>query len=66
MPFYDFLCSKCKTVIELKKSIHDDTCPLCCNEGCDGIEMVRIISKTSFALKGLGWAAEGYSKTGID
>lgn len=57
---------KCKAVIELTKSIKDDTLPLCCNEDCGGIEMPQIISKSGFHLKGLGWSAEGYSKTGID
>lgn len=66
MPRYEFECKKCKDVIELVKSINDESCPLCCKEGCDGIEMERILSvSTTFHLKGLGWAAEGYSKTGI-
>jgi hypothetical protein len=35
--------------------------------GCDGQqEMEQIISKSSFALKGMGWASEGYSKSGVD
>ncbi len=66
MPLYTFECPKCKERIELMKSIKDDSCPLCCIEGCDGIEMNHIIVGSSFHLKGLGWAAEGYSKTGVD
>lgn len=67
MPTYDFECPKCKHTVEIQKSIHDETLPLCCEDKCDGnIEMVQIISKSSFHLKGLGWSAEGYSKTGID
>jgi predicted nucleic acid-binding Zn ribbon protein len=46
-------------------SINDETAPVCCEPGCDGQqEMERIISTTSFALKGQGWAADGYSKGG--
>lgn len=67
MPRYDFFCQKCGHEVEVTKSIHDDTKPMCCEPGCDGHqEMEQLIRGTSFALKGLGWAAEGYSKTGID
>ncbi len=66
MPVYEFCCPKCKKVIELQKSIHDESRPLCCEPDCGDIEMEQIISRSSFHLKGLGWAAEGYSKTGID
>ena len=63
MPRYDFRCSKCGAKVELEKSIHDDSAPLCCAEGCDGnVVMERIISATSFQLKGGGWAPEGYAK----
>lgn len=67
MPRYDFECAVCHNVIELQKSIHDETAPLCFAPGCDGKhEMERLIGGSTFHLKGLGWAAEGYSKTGID
>ena len=66
MPKYDFRCPKCEYVIELEKSINDDSVPLCCEESCTATPMVQQISLSNFHLKGLGWAAEGYSKTGID
>lgn len=66
MPRYDFSCPKCKRVVELQRSIKDETLPLCCEEGCGGIEMEQIISKTAFSLKGGGWAATGYSKVMVD
>lgn len=66
MPQYEFQCPKCKAVVELKKSMDDETNPLCLEAGCDANqEMERIISGTSFALKGMGWASDGYSKTGL-
>lgn len=65
MPTYEFRCTKCGREIELQRSIKDETLPLCCEEGCDGIEMQQLISRSAFHLKGLGWAAEGYSKTGL-
>lgn len=67
MPVYEFRCSKCRRVVELQKSMSDESCPFCCEPGCDGQqEMERIISGTSFALKGMGWASDGYSKSGVD
>lgn len=65
MPLYEFQCTKCEKVVELQMSMDDETTPLCCEENC-GIEMVRIISRSTFHLKGLGWSSEGYSKTGVD
>lgn len=60
MPNYEWECQKCHQVLELFQSISDKNVPLCCNDECGGIEMVRIISKTSFQLKGSGWAKDGY------
>lgn len=66
MARYDFECPKCHLRVEITRSINDDTNPLCCAEGCDGnIEMQQVISLSNFHLKGLGWSAEGYSKTGL-
>ncbi len=63
MPIYEFRCPKCRRTIELQKSIHDESAPICCEEGCDGQqEMERVISSSSFSLKGAGWARDGYSK----
>ena len=66
MPRYDFACPKCGHRIEITKSMNDESVPLCCEDGCTAIPMVQQISLSNFHLKGLGWAAEGYSKTGID
>lgn len=52
--------------MELQRSLHDDTDPLCCEEGCDGqVSMTRLISAPAFHLKGFGWASDGYSKGGM-
>lgn len=66
MAVHVFECPKCKVRIELQRSIKDETVPLCCGDDCNAIEMEQIIVASNFHLKGLGWAAEGYSKTGID
>lgn len=63
MPRYDFKCPKCKIVVELEKSIHDDSLPVCCADGCDGnIAMDRLIGGSSFQLSGECWSKDGYSK----
>ena len=67
MPTYEFECVKCHKVIELQRSIKDESTPKCFEDGCDGQqEMEQIISKSAFTLKGMGWASDGYSKTGVD
>lgn len=65
MPTYEFLCQKCKKVVELQRSMKDESPVLCCEESCGDIEMEQLISRSTFHLKGLGWSAEGYDKTGI-
>lgn len=66
MARYDFHCSKCGSTVEIERSIIDESQPVCCNVGCDGnVVMEQVISAPAFHLKGLGWAAEGYSKTGV-
>lgn len=59
MPIYTYECSKCKAVIELEQSIVSRVAPMCLNENCT-LEMVSIIGKTSFILKGSSWARDGY------
>ena len=62
MAIYDFQCPRCKRVIELEMKITDDLKPLCFEGTCDGVEMSKLMSKTSFVLVGGGWAKDGYSR----
>ena len=58
MPVYEYECQSCNEVIEIWQSLSEDpasTCP-----SCKG-ELKKIISKSSFQLKGGGWFADGYS-----
>lgn len=61
MPFYDYKCKECKALLEdVKQGINEKRltiCPKCKEEALE-----RLISKTSFALKGKGWGDQGYSK----
>ena len=57
MPIYEYQCPCCQSVFEEWQSGFDEqdmACPDC------GKESKRLISQTSFHLKGGGWYADGY------
>lgn len=58
MPIYEYKCPNCGDTVELFKRISDDTLPVCSD--C-GVEMIKLISNTSFILKGSGWYKTDYS-----
>lgn len=58
MPIYEYRCKKCKTEKEELQG-YDDPPPKC--EKCEK-EMQKVISQTSFQLKGGGWYKDGYQK----
>ncbi|MEE9366936.1 MAG: FmdB family zinc ribbon protein [Dehalococcoidales bacterium] len=60
MPSYDYECEDCGKVCERNHGMDFAAiCVLC--DVCDG-PTVRLISSTSFQLRGDGWASDGYSK----
>jgi putative FmdB family regulatory protein len=59
MPIYEYCCEDCRQIFEeWQKDFKDreKVCPVC------GGTSQRLISNTSFVLKGGGWYASGYSK----
>jgi putative FmdB family regulatory protein len=59
MPIYEYECDKCGHAFEREQRISDPpvkTCPK-----CKGRKVTKLISQTSFVLKGGGWYADGYS-----
>jgi len=59
MPMYEYQCSDCGNQFEIRQKFSDEPlkqCPEC------GGSVEKLISQTSFSLKGNGWYAEGYSK----
>ncbi|MBU0730217.1 MAG: zinc ribbon domain-containing protein [Proteobacteria bacterium] len=60
MPVYEYECQSCEKIIEMWQSIADAPATTCPN--CSG-DLKKIISMSTFQLKGGGWYADGYSNT---
>lgn len=58
MPVYEYECLDCGKQFEVFQSIKDNPLKKC--KFCKG-SVRRLISQTSFALKGGGWYQDGYS-----
>ena len=61
MPLYEYGCDGCGHTLEIQQKLADaplKTCPTC---GKD--ELNKIISATSFVLKGGGWYKDGYGSS---
>ena len=61
MPIYDYHCAKCDREFEVEQRITEDpikTCPHCRSR-----KVKRLISQTSFVLKGGGWYSDLYSSS---
>jgi putative FmdB family regulatory protein len=58
MPLFDYECIQCGNTLEIIQKIGESNpeCPECRGE------TRRLISKSSFRLKGEGWASDGYNK----
>lgn len=59
MPIYEYACGKCGHEFEVEQRITADpikTCP-----ECRARKVKRLISQTSFVLKGGGWYSDLYS-----
>lgn len=58
MPVYEYECKECQKVFEVQQKISEEplkTCP-----DCQG-QVRKLMSMTSFQLRGGGWYADGYS-----
>ncbi len=60
MPIYEYNCDKCG-VFEITQRITENPLRKC--PTCKG-KVERIVSRTSFILKGSGWYATDYAKSG--
>jgi len=61
MPTYEYLCEKCEHEFEREQRISDPpvkTCPECRSR-----RVKKLISRTSFVLKGGGWYSDLYASS---
>ncbi|MBE0598765.1 MAG: zinc ribbon domain-containing protein [Desulfuromonadales bacterium] len=59
MPMYEYRCDQCGVVFEARQKFSD--APLTECNSCGG-SVQKLISQTSFSLKGNGWYQQGYSE----
>jgi putative FmdB family regulatory protein len=60
MPLYEYQCMKCGTIEEAIQKFSD--APLSTCRHCSG-QLNKLISQSSFHLKGSGWYVTDYAKT---
>jgi len=58
MPIYEYRCDKCGEEFELFRSVTDNGTPSC--RYCHG-PVKKLISRSSFHLKGTGWYVTDYA-----
>jgi len=61
MPIYEYVCDKCGTLLEVVQKMSDRPLSRC--KKCGG-KLERIISRSSFVLKGSGWYVTDYARKG--
>jgi len=59
MPLYEYECSQCGKIVEVLQKFSDKPLKTC--EHCSG-SLHRIVSQSSFHLKGTGWYVTDYAK----
>ncbi len=59
MPIYEYRCDQCGNHIEVIQKFSDNPLERC--EVCQG-HLTKLISQTSFQLKGTGWYVTDYAR----
>lgn len=62
MPIYEYKCLKCGHQFENLQKVNSDDLIIC--PKCKAPKLQRLISNTSFQLKGSGWYVTDYKKSG--
>ena len=61
MPIYEYRCDECGAVVEKIQSFSAPPPDSC--DACGGGPMQKLISQSSFVLKGGGWYKDGYASS---
>jgi putative FmdB family regulatory protein len=64
MPVYEYQCKACDHEFEREQRISDNPLKKC--PACGAMKAKRLISRTSFVLKGGGWYSDLYSTPRAD
>jgi putative FmdB family regulatory protein len=64
MPVYEYICKGCDHEFEREQRISDSPIRKC--PACGAMKAKRLISRTSFVLKGGGWYSDLYSSSRSD
>lgn len=62
MPIYEYGCDKCGHIMEVFQKMSDPGPAKC--ENCGSKRVKRVMSRTSFQLKGDGWYITDYARKG--
>lgn len=57
MPLYIYQCESCEFTFEITQKFSDEPMKKCTDENCEG-SLKKVISNTSFQLKGTGWGTD--------
>ncbi|MGQ0507012.1 MAG: FmdB family zinc ribbon protein [Myxococcaceae bacterium] len=60
MPIYEYVCADCGKLNEVIQKVSDPTPEACSGCGAKG-KLEKVVSRSSFVLKGGGWYSDLYS-----
>ncbi|GMR04740.1 MAG: zinc ribbon domain-containing protein [Thermodesulfobacteriota bacterium] len=63
MPIYEYKCADCGKVFEALQKFSDHPLEACVH--CSGKNIEKLISRSSFVLKGSGWYKTDYAKKDV-
>jgi putative FmdB family regulatory protein len=62
MPIYEYRCQSCGRHMEVLQRMSEPALRVCKHCGAEALE--KLVSQTSFQLKGTGWYATDYKSSG--
>lgn len=65
MPIYEYACKSCEKTIDVLQKVSDPTPETCSACGAQS-SLSKVVSRSSFVLKGGGWYSDLYSSTKKD